>query len=126
MIVGPMADSTTDAVEVSTEAGVVMGRITAHAVEEREATVILVAVKQAIEQAGDGLRCVVLDFAEVNFINSSGLAACIQLRNEANAQGAQTIVYRPKDEVNQVFKMVRVDRLYTFAYNAQELQELVT
>ncbi len=121
-----MSDSLTDYVTVSNDGGVVTARIVASNVEEREATGILNAVKGAMGEAGERLRFVVLDFGEVEFINSSGLAACIELRNGADAQGAHTIVYRPKDDVNQVFRMVRVDRLYTFAHTAEELEKLVS
>lgn len=112
--------------DVSTSGGIITVKITSHAIEEREAHAIMVPVKEAIAQTGDALRFVVLDLGEVNFINSSGLAACIELRSEADAVGARTIVYRPKDEVNQVFKMVRVDRLYVFAHSEDELDRLIS
>ncbi len=121
-----MPDPLPDLVDVSSDGGVVTARIVSTTFEERQAMGILEAVKVAMDEAGDGLRYVVLDFGEVNFINSSGLAACIELRNGADAQGARTIVYRPKDEVNEVFRMVRVDRLYTFAHSAEELEKLVS
>ena len=68
----------------------------------------------------------VLDFGAVTFINSSGLAACIEVHNSAAAQGARTILYRPRDNVSDLFRMVKVDRLYAFAHDAQELQKLVS
>ena len=116
-----MAQPQADFVDVSSEGGVVTAKIVTSTVEEREATVILDNVKGAIDQAGNGLRYVVLDFGSVAFINSSGLAACIEIRNQADTQGAKTIVYRPREDVDQVFKMVKVDRLYTFAHTAEEL-----
>ena len=74
-----------------------------------------------MDQVGHGLTGVVLDFTEVDFINSSGLAACIELRNGASARGAKTVIYRPKDNMLELFRMVRVDRLYSFASNDDEL-----
>lgn len=87
---------------------------------------ILKHVRAAMDRVGDGLQAVVLDFGEVAFINSSGLAACIEVRNGAAAHGARTIVYRPRDDVSDLFHMVKVDRLYVFAHDARQLQALVS
>jgi anti-anti-sigma factor len=121
-----MPTSPADPVTISIDSGVVMARITASAVEEREATGILNTVKAAIDDAGTDLRFVVLDFEGVDFINSSGLAACVELRNGADAHGAATVVYRAKQDVDAVFKMVKLDRLYVFVHSTDELAQLVT
>lgn len=113
-------------VEVVSAGGVVTARILVNSLEEQPAAVILERTREAMEAAGGGLRSVVLDFGDVNFINSSGLAACIEVRNFAANHGARTVVYRPRDQVSMVFKMVRVDRLYTFAHNAEDLHRAVS
>ncbi len=120
----PNADPNT--VDVSTDGGIVTARVTTPAVEERQATVILQAVKAAIGKAGEALRFVVLDLDGVEFMNSSGLAACVELRNGAFAVGAPTILYRPQKEVDQVFRMLKLDRLYSFASSREELERLVS
>ncbi len=120
-----MVESQHEHVVVTIDGGVVTARISEQNVEEHEASMILKTVRAAIEQAGDELRAVVLDFGEVAFINSSGLAACIELRNGAAAHDARTILYRPKDDVSDLFRMVKIDRLYAFARDAEELRELV-
>ena len=101
-------------------------KIVAPSVEERPANVILARTREAMEQIGDGLTNVVLDFGDVDFINSSGLAACIELRNGAAERGARTILFQPTDDVLQVFMMVKVDRLFTTIQTAEELTTLVT
>jgi anti-anti-sigma factor len=113
-------------VTVSTDGGVITAKIAVRSVDERPATAILTQTMLAMGQVGQGLTTVVLDFGDVDFINSSGLAACIELRNNAGELGAKTIIYRPKDAVTEVFKMVRVDRLYAFAHTADELESLVS
>jgi anti-anti-sigma factor len=87
---------------------------------------ILARTREAMEQLGEGLTNVVLDFGGVGFINSSGLAACIELRNGAAEKGARTILYQPTHDVLQVFTMVKVDRLFTTVHTAEELTGLVT
>ena len=120
-----MAETQGEYVDVTSDGGVITARISQPNVEEQEASIILKTVRAAMDQAGDDLRAVVLDFEEVVFINSSGLAACIEVRNGAMERGAQTILYRPKDDVSNLFRMVKVDRLYEFARDAEELRELV-
>ena len=121
-----MAESPSEYVDVTTESGVITARIRQPNVEEHEASIILERLRTAIEKTGSDLLAVVLDFGEVAFINSSGLAACIEVRNGAAALGAKTILYRPKEDVSKLFRMVKVDRLYAFANDARELQELVS
>ncbi len=121
-----MDKSPSEYVDVTTDGGVITARICQPNVEEREASIILDRLRAAMEQTGSDLQAVVLDFGEVTFINSSGLAACIEVRNGAAAQGARTILYRPREDVSNLFRMVKVDRLYAFAHDAQELQKLVS
>ena len=121
-----MPDPNAEYVDVTTDGGVVTARITESNVEEQAASIILNPVRKAMNDPGLDLHAVVLDFGEVVFINSSGLAACIELRNVAAAQDARTIVYRPKDGVSDLFRLVKVDRLDSFAHDAKELDELVS
>ncbi len=122
----PVPDPNSEYVDVTTDGGVVTARITEANVEEEAASIILSTVRAAMELPGLDLQAVVLDFGEVVFINSSGLAACIELRNAAAAQDARTIVYRPRHDVSDLFRLVKVDRLYAFANDAQELDALVS
>ncbi len=121
-----MTDPTAEYVDVTTDGGVVTARITEANVEEEAASIILNTVREAMNHPGLDLQAVVLDFGEVTFINSSGLAACIELRNAAAAQDARTIVYRARLGVSDLFRLVKVDRLYLFANDQQELDKLVS
>ena len=55
--------------------------LTAHmvgpSVGGREAPIISRMVQDRINEVGNGLRYVVLDFSDVTFINSAGLGACV-------------------------------------------------
>ena len=126
MILPAMPDPNAEYVDVTTDGGVVTARITESNVEEQAASIILNTVRKAMNDPGLDLRAVVLDFGEVVFINSSGLAACIELRNAAAAKDARTIVYRPRNDVSDLFRLVKIDRLYSFAHDAKELDELVS
>ena len=126
MIAPAVPDPNAEYVDVTTDGGVVTARITESNVEEQAASIILNTVRDAMNHPGLDLQAVVLDFGEVVFINSSGLAACIELRNAAAAQDARTIVYRPRNDVSDLFRLVKLDRLYSFAHDAKELDELVS
>ena len=121
-----MPDAAKEFVNVIRDGGVLTARITAPNVEESEALVLFNTVRAAIDQAGSDLQVMVLDLGEVTFINSSGLAVCIRLRNGAAEHGARTIVYRAREDVTDLFRLVQVDRLYAFASDAQELDNLVS
>ena len=121
-----MPDAAKEFVNVIRDGGVLTARITVPNVEEPESIVLFNTVRAAIDQAGPDLQVMVLDLGEVTFINSSGLAACIRLRNGAAEHGARTIVYRATDDVTDLFRLVQIDRLYAFAGDAQELDNLVS
>ena len=67
------------AVDVTTGHGVVAAKIVDGAVEAHRAAVILDTVRMAIDEYAGDLRFVVLDFGDVDFINSSGVAAMLEL-----------------------------------------------
>ena len=123
---GHMAESTGEYVDVTTDGGVTTARICQPNVEEHEASIILDRLRTAMQQTGSDLQAVVIDFGAVAFINSSGLAACIEVRNSAAEYGASTILYRMSDDVSNLFRIVKIDRLYAFAQDAQELDRLVS
>ena len=114
-----------DVVDVTTANGVVTGQIVAATVEEHNAATVLEAVREAIEQIGGELTHVVLDLGSVTFVNSSGLSVFIEIRTLAEEHGAATVIYRVTEEVDRLFKMLRIDRLYTFVDSAEALSELI-
>ncbi len=121
-----MPDAPTECVNVIRDGGVLTARITVPTVEEPEAIAVLNAVQAAINLAGHELQVVVLDLGEVTFMNSSGLATCIKLRNGLTKHGARMIIYRAGEDVTDLFRLVQIDRLYAFAHDAKELEALVS
>lgn len=119
----PPTSSQVHAVEVTIRDGVVTGRLVCTAIEANRGRAIVDAVRAAEKKAGKDLRAVVLDFGEVNFVNSSGIASLIELRNDAEARGVTMIAFRPNDELLQVFHKMKLDRLYTVALDEGELKD---
>ncbi len=101
------------AVDVTTSNGVVTARIIGPAVEEHRGKAIIETVGRAIDDAADSLRALVLDFGNVTFINSSGIACCIELRNGLKEKGISTIAYRPNDKLIEIFREMKLDGVFT-------------
>ena len=68
-----------------------------------------------LQQLGNGMKGLVLDLADVKSMTSFGLGMCIELRNSAKACGATTAVVGISNELRELFKMMKVDRLFTMA-----------
>jgi anti-anti-sigma factor len=112
-------------VDVTSGHGVVVAKIIDGAVEAHRAAVILDTVRQAIDQHADDLKFVVLDFGQVDFINSSGVAACLELADDVKHKGAQPIIYRPTDNVVEILRLVKADRIYTVVRTVDELAKVL-
>ncbi len=58
-------------------------------------------------------RRIVLDFTQVSFINSVNIAQIIAARQRATAQGAEVRVAGLKENIRSVFRILRLDRLFS-------------
>ena len=83
--------------------------------------IIASAGRPTIAHLGRRLRTLVLDCSDVEVISSFGLGMCIELRHAADAFGAFTIIYHLSKELIGLFKMMKVDRLYTIVQTPQAL-----
>ena len=113
------------AVEIKTGHGVVAANIIGPAVEANRAAIILESVGQAIDECGDDLHFVVFDLGEVDFINSSGVAAFLKLGGAVKEMGAVPIIYRATDNVVEILWMVKAGGLFTFAKTTEELEKVL-
>jgi anti-anti-sigma factor len=101
--------------------GVLVARLAGPSIGTREASIISRELSTAVDTAGDGLRTLVLDMRGVQMMASMGLGMCIDARNRARRSGATTVVYGLCPELAQLFRMMKVDRLYRIARNESEL-----
>jgi anti-anti-sigma factor len=113
------------AVDVTSGHGVVAAKIVDGSVEAHRAAVILVTVGKAIDEYPGALRFVVLDLGEVDFINSSGIAAMMELAGMVKQKGAQPVIYRPTPNVVKILTLVKADHIYTFVHTADELAKVL-
>ncbi|MHC5006456.1 MAG: STAS domain-containing protein [Planctomycetota bacterium] len=113
------------AVDIKTGHGVVAAKIIGPAVEANRAAVIQELVGQAIDECGDDLHFVVFDLADVDFLNSSAVAAFLTLGGLVKEKGAEPVIYRATDNVVEILWMVKAGGLLTFAQTADELEKVL-
>lgn len=81
---------------------------------EREAGVLKSEVEAALTRQLENLEVLVLDFSQVASMSSVGLGVCIDLRHRAAASQARTMIRALNPQLTDLFRMVRVDRLFEF------------
>jgi anti-anti-sigma factor len=77
--------------------------------------IITAEVTPLMERLGRDMVSLVLDLSDVKAMSSFGLGLCIELRNAANSVGASTAIVGMSSDLRDLFKMMKVDRLYTIA-----------
>ncbi|MHC4126699.1 MAG: STAS domain-containing protein [Planctomycetota bacterium] len=120
-----MLRPTDSIVEATLDGGVVTAKIVTSSVNADAAQIILMRTRETMDQAGDGLTEVVLDFGGVESIDSSGLGTCFQLRNDVAEREAQVILYRPTETVLQLFMVVNMESLFSIVHTAEKLQSVL-
>lgn len=108
-------------VTISIKGGVLMVRPAGPTLAEREAMIIAGDVRTMIAACGKSLRKLLLDVSDVRMMSSFGLGMCIDLRNIAHRGRAGTVLYGMSQELEQLIRMMKVERLYTIARSPQEL-----
>jgi anti-anti-sigma factor len=66
-----------------------------------------------------GQKRVLLDFAQVTFIDSSGLAALVKAHREADAGGATLALVQPTPQTLKLIQVLGLDQLL-FVYDTRE------
>jgi anti-anti-sigma factor len=104
-------------VDISFSKGVLSACIVGPRVGEREAPVIANAINTQLKKYGKKVTSLILDFNEVQFISSLGLGMCIDVRNTAEQFEATTTIAGLTCNLNELFLMMRLDRLFTIETN---------
>jgi len=94
-------------------------------VGQREAPIIDNDVKPLFAKAGAGLKAVVLDLHDVTFMSSMGLGTCIAIRTAATEAGAKTAITGFRPELEQLFKMMRIHKMFDIQKNDAALDKWI-
>lgn len=60
----------------------------------------------------DGRRAFVLDFTEVDYLNSMNIAAIISLRSRLEDRGARLLLCCMRPQVASIFRVLKLERLF--------------
>jgi anti-anti-sigma factor len=70
-------------------------------------------VWKAVEtQVKDGRQAVVVDLAQVPFLNSVNIAALIAVRNKLAANGGRMAICNLQEPIKAVFRILKLERLF--------------
>jgi len=69
----------------------------------------------------DGHRDVVLNLADVQFIDSSGVGMLIHLLQEVRSQGGDIRLLNLSEDIHDLFEMVAIDRLFQILSSELEI-----
>ena len=105
--------------------GALLVKLIGPQIGQREVPIITDLVRAGLDKQADSLKFLVLDFGSVTFMNSMGLGMCIDFRNRANKAGGKAIILGANKELGDLFKMVKLDKLYTFVKDTTELGKLI-
>jgi anti-anti-sigma factor len=61
---------------------------------------------------GDAVRVIRIDLSEVSFIDSTGLAALVAIRNAAAGAGRRLVLDRPTARVRRVLQLTTLDAVF--------------
>lgn len=99
----------------------IAGKVVGSSMEANRAAAMRESVTAAMLGFPGDLRFVVLDFAEVDFVNSSAVATLLALAGEVRKHGAEPVIYRPTENVAGILRVVKADRVFTFTHTIEEL-----
>ncbi|MHC5025594.1 MAG: STAS domain-containing protein [Planctomycetota bacterium] len=99
--------------------------ITCPSIAQRESEIISQMVRDAVNDADPAPRFVVLDFSDVTFVTSTGIGACVEIHNSANALGAKVVLYKLRPELDAVFRATRMDKLFKLIGDEKKLDKLL-
>ncbi len=71
---------------------------------------LVIDFEYALEQVSAD---VVVDVSEVDFIDSSGLAAMVRARRNAEARGGSMVLTGPSEAIGQLLRLTRLDEYFT-------------
>ena len=101
-------------------------RIVCPTIGQREAPMISAEVTEAL--ASSNLPkggSFVLEFAGVTMLSSMGLGMCVDLRNRANTAKFRPYLTGASRSLLDLFRMMKIDRLYTVVFRREELSQIL-
>ncbi len=110
---------------LSVERGALIVHVVGPNFGEREGPIVQKMIETRLDEEGDDLAYVVLNFADVGFMNSSGLGSCVMIHRVSTALKKKVVLYALSDDLLKVFKMTRMDKLFKLADDEKKLAKII-
>lgn len=99
-----------------------LARVTCPTIGQREAPIISAEVSEALASANlPKGGSFVLDVSGVTMLTSMGLGMCVDLRNRASSAKLKPHLTGTSRSLLDLFRMMKIDRLYTVVYAREDL-----
>ncbi len=118
-------DLKTQFVTISGNNGVVFVTPAGPTIGERESNIIRDDVSHALEPLTGAISHLVLDMSMIDFMSSVGIGMCVDLRNLAASRGADAIVTGANRAMQELFKLVQLDRKFKVAADDSAVQKIL-
>ncbi len=100
----------------------ILARVVCPTVGQREAPIIAAEIADALENANMPKgSSFVLDMSGVTLLTSMGLGMCVDLRKRADAAKFKPYLSGTSRSLLDLFRMMKIDRLYTVVHGRDEL-----
>ncbi len=93
--------------------GIVYAEVKCEAVTDRESKFVLEEIAQASDASGSAR--VVLDMEQVGVLASAGIGMLVQAHKRLTGLGGGFAIYNLSEDIAQLMKLTRMDKLFTIA-----------
>lgn len=101
---------------------VLIARMVGPNIGQRESEIITAGFERALE-ADSGSTHLHMDMTEVAFLNSMGIGMLVDIRNRTSAKKMKLVLGGVRPELEQLLKMVRLDKLFKLCTNDKQLKK---
>ena len=117
---GSESSGTSLFVNFEEDGSILIARLVGPNIGQREAEIITEAMGKKLPAAIDA-SIMHVDMSEVTFMNSMGIGMLVDLRGKASNRKMKLVLGGVKPELEQLLKMVRLDKLFKICTNDAQL-----
>ena len=117
---GSESSGTSLFVNFEEDGSILIARLVGPNIGQREAEIITEAMGKKLPTAIDA-AVMHVDMSEVTFMNSMGIGMLVDLRGKASSRKMKLVLGGVKPELEQLLKMVRLDKLFKICTNDAQL-----
>ena len=117
---GSESSGTSLFVNFEEDGSILIARLVGPNIGQREAEIITEAMGKMLQAAIDA-SIMHVDMSEVTFMNSMGIGMLVDLRGKAANRKMKLVLGGVKPELEQLLKMVRLDKLFKICTNDAQL-----